>query len=44
MENMKIIGILAILAGILVIFVPDILGWIVGIFLIIYGVVKLLDR
>jgi uncharacterized membrane protein HdeD (DUF308 family) len=43
MEKMQIVSIIAILAGILVIAVPDIIGWVVGLFLIIYGVISLLQ-
>ncbi len=38
-----ILGIIAIVAGILVIVVPRLLGTIVGIFLIIWGVLTLIE-
>ncbi len=37
-------GILAIIAGILVLIWPHFLGWIVGIFLIVWGVLALINR
>lgn len=39
-----IIGIIAIIAGILILAMPSLLQWIVGIYLIIWGVMKLLGR
>ena len=43
-KNAIIIGIIAIIAGIIILVYPAILGWIVGIFLIIYGILALLGR
>jgi len=40
----SVIGIMAIIAGILILIFPAILAWIVGIFLIIYGILTLLGR
>lgn len=40
----EIVSILAILFGVLVIAVPDLIGILVGIFLIIYGILTLLGR
>jgi len=37
-------GIIAILAGILVLVWPDLIRWVIGIFLIVWGVLALLDR
>jgi len=37
-------AILAIIAGVLVLFWPSFVQWIVGIFLIVWGVLALLDR
>jgi len=39
-----IMGIIAIVAGILILVFPSILGWIVGIFLIIWGILSILGR
>jgi len=41
-STMKILGIIAILAGILVIIFPAIIAYVIGIVLIIYGVLSLL--
>jgi cytochrome c biogenesis protein CcdA len=38
------LGIIAIVAGILIIIWPDLIRWIVGIFLIIWGILTLLGR
>jgi uncharacterized membrane protein HdeD (DUF308 family) len=37
-------GILAIIAGILVLIWPDFVRWIVGIFLIVWGVLALINK
>ena len=37
-------GILAIIAGILVLFWPDFIRWVVGIFLIVWGVLAVINR
>jgi len=39
-----IMGIIAIVAGILILVFPSILVWIVGIFLIIWGILSILGR
>ncbi len=39
----RIIGILALLIGILMIIYPPLVGYLVGIFLIIYGILKLFE-
>jgi len=38
------LGVIAIVAGILILIFPSLLIWIVGIFLIIWGIVTLLGR
>jgi uncharacterized membrane protein HdeD (DUF308 family) len=37
-------GILAVVAGILVLIWPELLRWIIGIFLIVWGVLAIIDR
>jgi uncharacterized membrane protein HdeD (DUF308 family) len=37
-------AVLAIIAGVLVLFMPGAIVWIVGIFLIVWGVLALIDR
>ena len=37
-----VMGILSIIAGLLIIFMPSLLPWIVGIFLIVIGVIAIL--
>jgi uncharacterized membrane protein HdeD (DUF308 family) len=39
-----IAGIIAIVAGILILVFPSILGWIVGIFLIIWGILSIIGK
>ena len=39
-----IIGIVAIVAGLLVLIWPDLVRWIIGIFLIVWGVLTLINR
>jgi uncharacterized membrane protein HdeD (DUF308 family) len=39
-----ITGIIAIIAGILILIFPSILVWIVGIFLIVWGVLSIIGR
>ncbi len=43
-SNALIIGILAIVAGVLVLFWPGLIRWIVGIFLIVWGVLAIIRR
>ena len=38
--NKVIIGVVAIIAGILILVQPDLLGWIVGAFLIVWGILS----
>ena len=38
------IGIIAVVAGILILAFPDLLRWIVGIFLIVWGIVTMLGK
>ena len=42
--NKMLMGILTIIAGLLVIFVPHILQWVIGIFLIVMGVMMLMGK
>ena len=37
-------GIIAVIAGILILVIPDIIGWIVGIFLIVNGILLILGK
>ena len=39
-----IAGIIAIIAGILILVFPGIIGWIVGIFLIVWGILSILGK
>ena len=39
-----LIGIIAIIAGILILVFPNLLAWIAGVFLIVYGVLTILGR
>ena len=38
------IGIIAIVAGILILVFPDLLRWIVGIFLIVWGILTMVSK
>ncbi|HSQ02029.1 MAG TPA: hypothetical protein VLM77_02140 [Methanobacterium sp.] len=42
--NREIIGIIAIIVGILIILYPLLVGYLVGIFLVIYGIMELINR
>ena len=42
--NKMVMGIIAIIAGILILAVPAILGWVVGIFLIVNGILLILGK
>ena len=42
--NKMIIGIIAIVAGIIVLIYPAIIAWIIGIFLIVWGILTLLGK
>ena len=44
LSNKMVIAIIAIIAGILVLAMPDIIRWVIGILLIIYGVLMLLGK
>jgi uncharacterized membrane protein HdeD (DUF308 family) len=37
-------GILAIVAGILVLIFPDFVRWIIGVFLIVWGILAIVDK
>jgi len=39
--NSMLTGVLAIVAGVLVLLMPSILKWVAGIFLIVYGIILL---
>ena len=39
-----VMGIIAIIAGILILILPQIIGWIVGIFLIVNGILLVLGK
>ena len=39
-----IMGILAIVAGLLVLIWPEFVRWVIGIFLIVWGVVTIIDK
>ena len=43
-NNKTLIGILAIVAGLLVIFVPHMVVWVIGIFLIVWGILVLMGK
>ena len=42
--NKMVMGIIAIIAGILVLVFPAILGWIIGIFLIVNGILLIVGK
>ena len=42
--NKMVMGILAIVAGIIVLIWPAIIQWVIGIFLIVYGILILLGK
>jgi len=44
LSNKMAIAIIAIIAGILVLAVPDIIRWVIGILLIVYGVLMLIGK
>ena len=39
-----VLGVIAIVAGLLILIVPHLLGWIVGIFLIVWGILTMLSK
>ena len=39
-----LMGILAIVAGLLVLIFPDFVRWVIGIFLIVWGVLAIIDK
>jgi uncharacterized membrane protein HdeD (DUF308 family) len=39
-----LMGILAIVAGLLVLIWPDLVRWVIGIFLIVWGVLAVIDK
>ena len=44
LANKMVMGIIAIIAGILILVLPQIIGWIVGIFLIVNGILLVLGK
>ena len=44
MENKMLVGIIAIIAGIIILVFPAILAWVIGIFLIIWGILSLMGK
>ena len=44
LANKVAMGVIAIVAGIIVLVWPAIIAWIIGIFLIVYGILLLLGR
>lgn len=44
LSNKMTMGIIAVIAGILILIFPAILGWIVGIFLIVNGILLILGK
>ena len=44
LANKLVLGIIAIVAGIIVLVFPTIIQWIIGIFLIVYGILILLGK
>ena len=43
LSNM-VLGVIAIVAGLLILICPHLLGWIVGIFLIVWGILTMLGK
>ena len=43
-DNGIVMGIIAIVAGIIVLIWPAIIAWVIGIFLIVYGILILLGK
>ena len=39
-----VIGVIAVVAGLLILLFPDMLRWIVGIFLIVWGILTMLGK
>jgi len=44
LANKMVMGIVAIVAGIIVLIWPAIIAWVIGIFLIVYGILILLGK
>ena len=42
--NKMVVGIIAIVAGIIVLIWPAIIAWVIGIFLIVWGILTLLGK
>ena len=43
-SNTFLLGLLAIVAGIVVLVWPDIIAWVIGIFLIVWGILTILGK
>jgi len=44
LANKMVMGIIAIVAGIIVLIWPAIIAWVIGIFLIVYGILIILGK
>ena len=44
LANKMVMGIIAIVAGIIVLINPAIIAWVIGIFLIVYGILMILGK
>jgi uncharacterized membrane protein HdeD (DUF308 family) len=44
MSNALVLGILAIVAGVLVLIWPEILSWVIGLFLIVWGILTVMVK
>lgn len=44
LANKMVMGIIAIFAGIIVLIWPAVIAWVIGIFLIVYGILILLGK
>lgn len=44
LANKMVLGIIAIVAGIIVLINPAIIAWVIGIFLIVYGILMILGK
>ena len=44
LANKMVMGIIAIVAGIIVLIWPAIIAWVIGIFLVVYGILILLGK
>jgi uncharacterized membrane protein HdeD (DUF308 family) len=44
MSNALMVGVLAIVAGILVLIWPEILRWVIGLFLLVWGILTVMEK